>query len=198
MQLRSSAPSPFGRKVEIAARLLGLKDSFTVARANTLDPADSLRQQNPLGKIPCLILDDGEAIFDSRVIVEYLDLIAPGPKLLPLDPRARIAELTGQAQADGVMDAALLIVMEGMRAPGERSERWLDHQGGKIERALAAFAARPPSLAPVGIGAIALGCALDYLTFRNVFDWAGRYPALIAWRAALHEAVPFFAETAPA
>ena len=110
LTLRTSLASPFGRKVRIAVALLGLEGRIAIVPADTGDPADSLRMQNPLGKIPALIAEDGEAIFDSRVIVEYLDGLAGGGRLIPIDFAARIAALTLQALADGIGDAALLQV----------------------------------------------------------------------------------------
>src|ERR687893_646949 len=104
--LRSSPPSPFGRKVKIAAALLGLSDRVTVERADTTDPNDSLRGQNPLGKIPTLVLENGETLYDSRVIVEYLDHLAGGGRLIPTDS-TRFDALRQQALADGLMDAAI-------------------------------------------------------------------------------------------
>ncbi len=93
MILRSSPPSPFGRKVKIAAALTGLKDKIEIVRADTTDPSDVLRKQNPLGKIPVLILEDGTTLFDSRVILEYLDWLSGGNVLIPTEPKARFATL---------------------------------------------------------------------------------------------------------
>ncbi|HAT86804.1 MAG TPA: glutathione S-transferase, partial [Rhizobiales bacterium] len=111
MKLRSSPPSPFGRKVKIAAKILGLYDQITVENSDTKDPDDSLRQQNPLGKIPILILDNGEAIYDSRVIIDYLDEIAE-KSVIPACGAARRQAQTLHSLADGIMDASILIVYE--------------------------------------------------------------------------------------
>src|SRR5918997_3912961 len=136
--LRSSPPSPFGRKVKIAAALLDLSDRITVERADTSDPSDPLRTQNPLGKIPTLILENGETLYDSRVIVEYVDELVGGGRLIPAG-WSRFDALRQQALADGVMDAAILKSYEARWRPEERREqRWLDHQQGKIDRALTA------------------------------------------------------------
>src|SRR5688500_9663662 len=97
MILRSVPPSPFGRKIKIAASILGLDDDIKVERADTNDPADTLRNQNPLGKIPVLIIEGGTALYDSRVIVEYLDHRAGGGKIIPNEPQARLAALRLQA-----------------------------------------------------------------------------------------------------
>src|SRR5215216_45359 len=101
LTLRSSPASPFGRKVKISADLLGLADRIQVTEADTLDPNDVLRQQNPLGKIPVLLLEDGTALYDSRVIVEYLDELAGGGRIIP-PGTARFMALREQALADGI------------------------------------------------------------------------------------------------
>jgi glutathione S-transferase len=108
MILRSSPASPFGRKVKMAAIVLGLMDKIEIVVANTLDPDDAIRKQNPLGKIPALTLDDGTTLYDSRVIVEYLDVQAGGGKIIPASGKDRFDALTLQALADGIMDAAIL------------------------------------------------------------------------------------------
>ncbi len=123
--LRSSAASPFARKVRIAAALLGLDDRIEILAADTNDDQDLLRSQNPLGKIPALVLENGETIFDSAVIVEYLDWLAGGGKIIPGEPKARFRSLTQQALADGISDAAVLLRYEILwREPEKRSERW--------------------------------------------------------------------------
>ena len=132
--------------------------------ADTNDPANSLRKQNPLGKLPALLLESGEAIFDSAVIVQYLDALAGGGRLAPTEPKARFAALTREALADGVCEAAILQVYEvRMREPHERSAKWLDYQAGKVARALAALEADPATADDETIGAIALAAALGYL-----------------------------------
>ena len=93
MILRSSPPSPFGRKVNIAASVLGLSAEITIEKADTNDPADTVRRQNPLGKIPVLVIEDGTALYDSRVILEYLDHRAGGSRIISREPRARFAAL---------------------------------------------------------------------------------------------------------
>ncbi len=198
MLLRSSPASPFGRKVKVVAKMVGLMDGITVMPTDTLSPADSIREQNPLGKIPCLITAEGDSIYDSAVIVDYLDGLAGGDRVIPVEFGARIKALTGQALADGLMEAALLVVYENrFRTDGERSPRWVEHQLGKVDRALAAFASHAPSLLHIDIVAIALACALEYMDFRSVTDWRGNYPDLEPWLADFNAAVPFFSETAP-
>ena len=196
LTLRTSPASPFGRKVRIPAALLGLEARVAIVLADTGDPADSLRQQNPLGKIPALIAEDGEAIFDSRVIVEYLDGLAGGGRLFPADLAARIPVLTLQALADGIADAAVLQVYERrMREPAERSAKWVDYQAGKVTRALAALESNPPEAGAIHVGAIALACTLGYLDLRFAGEWRTGHPKLVAWLDAFAAAVPAFAAT---
>ena len=113
MILRSSPASPFGRKVRIAAAVLGLADKIDVRETDLNNAADSIRVQNPIGKIPALILDDGEALYDSRVILDYLDHLAGGGRIVPRELKARFAALRMQALCDGILDASLLLVYEG-------------------------------------------------------------------------------------
>jgi glutathione S-transferase len=196
MILRSSPPSPFGRKVKIAASVLGLSDRLDVQKADTTDPADTLRGQNPLGKIPALILDDGTVLFDSRVIVDYLDHLAGGGRIIPTGPdRFRVLRL--QALADGLMDAALLQIYEvRFREEANRNVAWVEGQRGKVERALAELEANPPPLAsPPDIGAIAVACALGYLDLRFEGRWRDAHPKLVAWLDRFAAHVPAFAAT---
>ena len=120
MILRFSPASPFGRKVRIAASVLGLSSEIDVRATNLDDPADSVRAQNPLGKIPVLILDDGTSYYDSRVIVEYLDHLAGGGRIIPREARARFEALRLQALCDGILDACLLLVYEGRYRPADK------------------------------------------------------------------------------
>lgn len=197
LTLRSTLTSPYGRKVRMACEVLGLADTITVVPADTLDESDPLRLDNPLGKMPCLILEDGSALYDSRVILEYLDHLAGGGRLIPADPATRFRALTRAALADGITDAALLMVYEGrFREPEQRSERWLAHQRGKVLRALAAFAADPPDPARTDIVSISLSCALGYLDWRTPLDWRRAEPSLADWLAAFAEHEPAFARTA--
>lgn len=195
--LRSSPASPFGRKVKIAAAIAGLSDQFEVIDADTRDPEDELRSQNPLGKIPVVLLDDGAAIYDSRVIVEWLDEQSGG-KLIPAAPD-RIAALVLQALADGIMDAALAIVYEKRYRPEEmRVRSWTDYQREKIDRALAHLETAPPGMnkAP-HVGHIALACALGYLDLRLNGEWREAHPRLVEWLDSFDGAVPAFAKTTP-
>ena len=199
LTLRSSPASPFVRKVRIAAAVLGLEREITVEAADTMSPTDSVRQQNPLGKIPALVLEEGTVLFDSRVILEYLDHRAGGGRIVPTDPKARFAALRLQALADGLMDASILLIYEGRWRPAEKHEqKWVDHQAGKVARALAALEAAPPALdAPPDVGRIALACALGYRDFRFQGSWRKDHPRLVAWLDNFAAKVPAFAATSP-
>jgi len=199
LTLRSSPASPFVRKVRIAASLLGLDREITIETADTMNPSDTVRQQNPLGKIPALMLEDGTVLFDSRVILDYLDHRAGGGKIVPKEPAARFAALRLQALADGLMDASILLIYEGRWRPAERHEpKWIDHQAGKVARAFAALEAAPPALdTPPNVGQIALACALGYRDFRFEGSWRKDHPHLVAWLDNFAARVPAFAATKP-
>jgi len=199
LTLRNSPASPFGRKIRIGAGVLGLDREIAIEAADTGNPSDTVRQQNPLGKIPALVLEDGTALFDSRVILEYLDHRAGGGKIIPKDANARFAALRLQALADGMMDASILLIYEGRWRPPERHEpKWVDHQAGKVTRALAALEAAPPALdAPPNVGQIALACALGYRDFRFDGTWRKDHPRLVAWLDNFAARVPAFAATKP-
>ncbi len=194
--LRSTETSPFGRKVRIAAEALGLASRITLVPANPLDEADTLRAQNPLGKMPCLLRADGSAIYDSGVIIEYLQEVAGTDRLLPARGLARFKALTLAALADGIIEAAILIVYEGrFRDVGTHSERWLAHQRAKIMRGLAAFEAAPPDPAKTDIVAIGLSCALGYLDWRKQVVWRVSHPKLVRWLADFSKHEPAFERT---
>ena len=199
LTLRSSPASPFVRKIRIAASLLGLEREITTEIADTMNAGDTVRQQNPLGKIPALVLEDGVVLFDSRVILEYLDHRAGGGKIIPKDAAARFAALRLQALADGIMDASILVVYEGRWRPAERHEpKWVDHQAGKVTRALASLEAAPPAIdAPPNVGQITLACALGYRDFRFAGTWRKDHPRLVAWLDQFAAQVPAFAATKP-
>ena len=198
MILRSSPPSPFGRQIKIAAELLGVMDQITIEAADTTDPNDTLRQQNPLGKIPILITTQGTALYDSRVILDYLDDVAGGGKLVP-SGEARFAAYTLQALANGIIEAALVQVYEKRFRPEQlQSESWMSYQAEKVMRGLQALEASPPALqtsADINIGHVALACALGYLDFRFAGKWRATYPGLVAWLDDFSALVPAFSAT---
>lgn len=194
--LRSSPASPFGRKVKLTAAVLGLLDRIETQDANTQDPNDTLRQQNPLGKIPVLITEAGETLFDSRVAVEYLDHLSGGNGVIPTD-ESRFHVLTTQALADGIMDAAILQVYEGRYRPEEiHHQPWLDRQQEKITRAMTFLEGNLPKLNErPDIGTIAVACALGYLDLRFAGAWRKDYPKLVSWLDTFAAQVPAFEKT---
>lgn len=198
MILKSSPASPFGRKVRIAAGLLGFADKIDVRETDLNDPADSIRTQNPVGKIPALILDDGTAYYDSRVILEYLDHLAGGGRIIPRDPKARFEALRLQALCDGILDASLMLVYEGRYRPAEmKVQSWVDRQADKAARGLTALEAAPPALTPMpDVGQIALACVLGYRDLRFGGEWRKNHPRLLAWLDKFSAQVPAFAATA--
>ena len=201
MILRNSPPSPFARKARIAASLLGLADQIDLVAVDLNDPADTIRVQNPLGKIPALVLEDGTVYYDSRVIVEYLDHIAGGGHLVPRDTKARFAALRLQALGDGMLDASVLIVYESRYRPAEMQvQSWIDRQADKVARGLAALEAAPPALDPKieplpNIGQITLACLLGYRDLRFAGTWRKDHPRLVDWLDQFAAQVPAFAET---
>jgi len=197
--LRTSFGSPFGRKARLAISILGLDGKVKVESASTQDDSDPLPKQNPLGKVPVLILDDGSTLFDSPVILEYLDALAGGGKIIPKEMKARFEALRLEALCDGILDASILIVYEGRyRSPEMAVKKWLDLQAGKVERALAALEGVPQALdAPPTVGQITLACALGYRDFRFKGEWRKDHPRLVAWLDRFAAAVPAFAATVP-
>jgi glutathione S-transferase len=197
MILRSSPPSPFGRKVKIAASVLGLSGRIEIVPADLNDASDALRAQNPLGKIPTLVLDDGQTLFDSRVILEYLDHLAGGGRIIPREPAARFPALRMQALCDGIMDASVLQVYEARYRPEAiRHQPWIAYQADKVARALEALEAEPQALDPVPhAGQIALACALGYRDLRFSGTWRTGHPQLVAWLDRFAAQVPAFEQT---
>jgi glutathione S-transferase len=198
MLLRTSAASPFGRKVKMAAMRLGLLERMQVVATDTLNPDDPLRGDNPLGKIPLLVLDDGRRVYDSRVILECLDHLAGGAKILPVDWDARLKALTFAALGEGMMDAAILIIYEGRYRPEEkRHPDWVEHQREKVRRGLRALEASAPDPQAFDVGSIAIACALGYLDFRKQVDWRVENRALTGWLETFARAHTEFAASAP-
>ncbi len=201
MKLYHSPASPFVRKVRIAAAVLGLDKRIELVATDTSNPLDSIRAKNPLGKIPVLELGDGDCIYDSAVIVAYLDDLAGGGRVIPRDLKQRYESLTLELLADGIAEACILQVYEKrMRAESEYSLGWVAHQRDKVSRALAQLeSAPPPEKFDEGVphvGQIMLACALGYLDLRFEGSWRAGCPKLVAWLDAFGAAVPAFAATA--
>ncbi len=195
MKLLLRGPSPFGRKGTFAIAHLGLSDRVEIG---VPDDEESLRKLNPLAKVPALIIEDGTALFDSRVILEYLDMLAGGDKIIPVETGARFGALREAALADGILEGALLVTYEGRYRPDQTPyEPWLDFQRGKVGRGLAAMADAPPAITPLTVGGIGLACALEYIDFREQYDWRPEFPALAAWLDDFNAAHPVFADSKP-
>jgi len=197
MILRTTPPSPFGRKIKLAAAILNLSGEIKTESADPNDSNDTLRRQNPLGKIPTLVIEDGSTLFDSRVILEYLDHRAGGGKIIPAESKARFAALRLQALADGLTDAQILLVYEGrFRPPEHHVQKWIDYQADKIKRGLTALEAEPPALDAIpNVGQIALACFLGHRDLRFGGDWRAAHPKLVTWLDRFAAKVPAFAET---
>ena len=197
MKLFYSPTSPFVRKVLLCAAIRGIEGQIERVTSNPhVSPADLLAA-NPLSKIPCLLTDDGEALFDSPVICEYLDSLGDAPPLFPLHG-ARWTALRLQALADGLMDAAVLARMEQQRIAEPERQAVIERQMGNIARCLAYLEDHTPTEAHLDIGAVALACALGYLDFRfAALDWRSTHPRLAHWLAATAAEMPGFAETIP-
>ena len=199
MILRATPASPFGRKTRITALLKGLGPDVKVEAADAADPNDSLRKQNPLGKIPALILADGNCLYDSHVICEYLDAVGKsGPKLFPAGEK-RWEVLRLAALCDGILDASILQVYEARYRPEAiRHQPWLDMQAGKTDRALAWLEVNQPTFSGTpDYGTMTLACALGYRDFRFGGSWRKTHPKLVAWLESFAKAVPAFGETKP-
>jgi glutathione S-transferase len=197
MILRSSPPSPFGRKIKLAIGILGFDNEVTIEKADPTDAGDSLRKQNPLGKIPALIVENGTVLYDSPVILEYLDHRAGGARIIPAEPDARFAALTLQALCDGILDAGILLVYEGRWRPPEMAvQKWIEHQRGKVQRALDVLEAAPPPLDAIpNVGQITLACALGYGDLRFEGKWRAGHPRLVKWLDEFAARVPAFEKT---
>jgi glutathione S-transferase len=200
LTLLSHPFSPYGRKVKIATALKGLKDRIEVVQVDT-NPLDNpdITRVNPLGKIPALVIDGDTAIFDSNVICEYLDTLAPAPVLFPKGGVERMRTLTLGSLADGILDAALLLVYEKrFRSEDKWHVPWQERQQLKIDRSLDFLERSPPVwTASPDYGHLTLACALGYLDFRHEGKWRSGHPGLVAWLDEFAKAVPAFEETTP-
>ncbi len=199
MKLRYSPTSPYVRKVSVVALETGLDGRIERIATDIRAPTPEFHRDNPLGKVPTLITEGGETLYNSPVICEYLDSLHDGLKLFPAPGGARWTALCRQALADGIMDAAALIRMEEVLRPeNERSPVWLKRQRGAIGRGLDALEDEARSLAGAcTIGHIAIGCALGFLDFRLPgFDWRESRPELARWAETFAKR-PSMAATTP-
>jgi glutathione S-transferase len=200
LRLIASLTSPYARKVRIALAEKKIEFALVVDLPWVAD--SKAADYNPLGKIPVLVLDDGTHLYDSRVIVEYLDATSPVSRLIPEPSRQRIAVKRWEALADGLCDAASAIVIEQRRAARQQSKEWIERQRAKIDRAVVAMAGELDERAwcngeAYSLADIAAGCALGYLDFRFPdIDWRGAHPNLARLAEKLG-ARASFADTVP-
>ncbi len=199
MQLYSNPLSPFARKVRVSALELGLAGRIELVNVtqSPVNPHRELRAHNPLGKIPALITDSGETLYDSPVICEHLDALAGGNRLFPAPGAARWTALRRQALADGMTDAAVLVRYEqAVRPPALQWPDWIEGQFLKIRTALDTLEKEDLDAA-FDIGTISIACALGYLDLRFPDErWRETRPRVDAWLAALGER-PSLAATRP-
>ena len=203
MKLIGSVTSPYVRKVRIV--MVEKKLDYQFVSEDVWSDTTQIHASNPLGKVPCLIMEGHEAVFDSRVIVEYLDTLSPVGKLIPPAGRERAEVKTWEALADGLLDAAILARMEAVwtkREDSQRSQAWIDRQLDKIQHALSAMSQGLGEKAycsgiHLSLSDIAVGCALSYLDFRfPQIDWRTPYPNLhklydkLAQRPSFVESLP--------
>lgn len=196
MKLIASLASPYARKVRVV--MAEKKLDYELILENVWAPDTTIQQSNPLGKVPCLIMEDGAAMFDSRVIVEYLDTLTPVGKLIPANGRERAEVKCWEALADGVLDAAVLIRLEKTQRPASlQSEAWIARQMDKVSAGLKSMASRLAD-APfcsgnhLTLADISVACALGWLTFRfPEIDWRGEYPNLAKLLDKLSERASF-------
>ncbi|WP_066258715.1 glutathione S-transferase N-terminal domain-containing protein [Hydrogenophaga flava] len=203
MKLIGAVTSPYVRKVRVV--MAEKKLDYQFIQEDVWSADTSIATSNPLGKVPCLIMEGGEAVFDSRVIVEYLDTLSPVGKLIPPSGRERAEVKTWEALADGVMDAAILARLEATwpgRSEEQRSQAWIDRQMAKVDAALVAMArglGDKPFCSGIhlSLSDLAVGCALGYLSFRfPQLEWRTTHPNLarLADKLALRQS---FADTRP-
>ncbi|MBI1396383.1 MAG: glutathione S-transferase [Betaproteobacteria bacterium] len=183
MKLIIARPSPFARKTRVFVIEKDIACDIVVE--NPWQPDTTVSRANPLGKVPTLLLDDGTAVHDSRVIVEYLETLDRPPRLIPDEPSLRIAHRQIEAVADGICDAVVLTVLEGTRPEGKRSDDWLARQQQKIAAGTAELERllgdrETFTTHGFGLAEIAAGCALGYLDLRHpAFDWRRAAPGLV-------------------
>lgn len=201
MKLIGSLASPYVRKVRIA--MAEKKLDYELVLENVWAPETRIQQSNPLGKVPCLVMEDGGAMFDSRVIVEYLDTLSPVGKLIPPNGRERAEVKCWEALADGVLDAGVLVRIERtQRPPTQQSPEWIKRQLDKVDAGLKAMSAGLKDTAFCSgnhytLADVAVGCTLGWLSFRfPEIDWRDSYPNLAKLFDKLSER-PSFKDTMP-
>ena len=200
MKLYTSPTSPFARKVRVVLTEKKIECEFVDESPWTAESV--IPQFNPLGKVPVLVLDDGTALYDSRVIVEYLDTVSPVSRLIPEPNRQRIAVRRWEALADGICDAAIVIVREQKRPARQQSKDWIARHFQKIHFGVRELATELEDKAwcsgeAYSLADIATGCALGYLDLRHpAIAWRTEYPNLVKFTDKLAKR-PSFAETAP-
>jgi len=198
MKLHHSPNSPFARKVMACAITRGIDDRIELLRTDPHVSPPELLKDNPLSKIPCLVLEDGRAIYDSPVICEYLDTVGEAHALFPSSGTPRWVRISVMhALADGISDALVARRMHGAAPADEARAKFLGRQKAAVERGLAVLEADPPK-GLSDIGAIAVACALGYADLRFASeDWRTAHPRLAAWFAEVSK-LPPLARTAPA
>lgn len=200
MKLIGSLTSPYVRKIRIV--LAEKKIDYDFVLDSPWEAGNQVAALNPLGKVPVLILDDDSTLFDSRVIAEYLDAVAPNNRLIPASGRERISVKRWEALADGVLDAAVAAFLEARRPDGERSPSWIERQRGKVLQALQAMSDELGEQPwchgnSLSLADIAVGCALAYVSFRlGDIKWAELFPNLAVLQEKLMQRAAF-AETLP-
>jgi glutathione S-transferase len=203
MKLIGANASPYVRKVRIV--MAEKRVDFVFVLENVWADDTAIAKSNPLGKVPCLVMEGGEAIFDSRVIVEYIDTLSPVGKLIPAQGRERVEVKTWEALADGLVDAAILARLEATwagRKDSERSQAWIDRQLGKVHASLKSMSqglGDKPFCSGIhlSLSDIAVGCALGWLEFRfPQIDWRSGHPNLGKLLDKLMQR-PSFADTKP-
>jgi len=202
MKLLFSPASPYTRKVRIVMMEKRIDCDIEPADVNPVE--NPVNAHNPLGKLPTLLLDDGTALYDSRVIVEFLDNVSPISRLIPDDNRDRVQVRRWEALADGVLDAGLLVRYESLREKKEQSKAWSDKQVARMHRAMAQISSDLEGRSwchgdRYSLADIAVGCCIGWLAFRKPgdVDWLAQYPAAARHYEKLMER-PAFAETVPA
>lgn len=201
MKLLTSLTSPYGRKIRVV--LAEKHIDYELMVTMPFEQGEYLAQHNPLGKVPVLLLDDGQAIYDSPVIAEHLDEVSPVGRLIPKEHRQAVAVKLKEALADGITEAAILVLLERRRPANLQSPDWIARQMLKVERGLAVLANDLGDEkwllgARYSLADIAAGCMLAFLDFRLPdFDWRTRHPNLANFLLHLSKEKPAFADTAP-